>query len=647
MGYNMRMDKRFDIVVINYGRLCSFIDNFHKIINFDPAKDRLTIISGSESFDERKIIEKFENEKGCKVRYIPRENVGMAEFARIQYFRGEIGSLEENLSYRYIFQMQEHYLDTNSPHSIYPEGYGAGVDLQIKGDVVPDNYIFDLNKMEALADKYNLVGMYCDRMGPNYLERNNNKYLAPEGGNFIISSKLVKTSKIQDGLFLLRKTFENLTSFNYRWAVFAELYWGELFFPEGLPFYDLLNEKFFTNFKKEEFNAFQTQRIQQYKEHFEIYSTKNSFLTKLASKLAVKKFFSFWPACLLQNQIRAYGRVYSLIDWAKYLPKDMTALIKKEKDGNRRKIIILGVIKIKYKKESIAKQISDKIFSIKSRLGMNVVIPYVEVCVTTKCTLRCKDCNNFNTHYYFMHDGKKLKDTPINELEKDFSKLLNSVDKILTLRIMGGEPFIYNNLDRLLDYLRKQPKLNNIKIVTNGTLIPKKEVLNSIIRNNISVDISDYDETSFKLNELTKILEENDITYWVPPGARDWASSGGLEYRNRTQEQLEKAFRDCGTTGCRHLVDGKLYICPRSAHGQILGLYPANSNDYVDLHKGSSKYIRKEIKRLLSIKSSETCNYCDGLREDSPPIPLAVQLSKEEIDRLKAKYSKDNNICKI
>src|SRR5690242_3892527 len=97
-------ERRFDVVVLTYERLGSFLGNFDRIQAFDPIRDRITIVSCSPSAAEAEEIREFERKRGLTVRYLTRENRGIDQLARAEYFTGAVGSLEENLAYAYIFQ---------------------------------------------------------------------------------------------------------------------------------------------------------------------------------------------------------------------------------------------------------------------------------------------------------------------------------------------------------------------------------------------------------------------------------------------------------------------------------------------------------------------------------------------------------------
>lgn len=258
--------KRFDIVVLNYKRIESFFSNFDKIINFNTLKDRITILSSSPSVEEAEKIDEFSIKNGLRIRYLVRENRGIDQLARCEYFSGQIGSIQANLEYNYIFQMQDHYLDTTSNYS----KYGPELCFTIKGDVVPNKTVFDLNLIENLFSYKNLSLAFCDRLNPCWFELGNKKYIAPNGGNFIIKSTKILENSSQCFIKELAKSCDN----SYDWAVFTEFMWGYIFFKEGERIFDLKRNKLFTRFAKRNFHIHNGPDNPRFKQVFGMYSNK-------------------------------------------------------------------------------------------------------------------------------------------------------------------------------------------------------------------------------------------------------------------------------------------------------------------------------------------------------------------------------------
>ena len=71
---------------------------------------------------------------------------------------------------------------------------------------------------------------------------------------------------------------------------------------------------------------------------------------------------------------------------------------------------------------------------------------YLEIPITTKCSLRCKGCSNLIPCY------KKQSDYDINILVKSIKMFLECINNIVYVRVLGGEPFLSRNLYRVIKY---------------------------------------------------------------------------------------------------------------------------------------------------------------------------------------------------
>lgn len=74
------------------------------------------------------------------------------------------------------------------------------------------------------------------------------------------------------------------------------------------------------------------------------------------------------------------------------------------------------------------------------RFGNYLYLYHVEIPVTQKCSLRCKDC------VFMMTKFEHPVDYDLEKLLTYMDRLFKVVDGIQIFRILGGEPFIYKNL---------------------------------------------------------------------------------------------------------------------------------------------------------------------------------------------------------
>ena len=72
-----------------------------------------------------------------------------------------------------------------------------------------------------------------------------------------------------------------------------------------------------------------------------------------------------------------------------------------------------------------------------------LIIPYVELCISPQCTLRCRDCANFMQHYH------KPQPMDLEQVWSWVTAFLESVDHVMTFRVMGGEPLMQKQLPEL------------------------------------------------------------------------------------------------------------------------------------------------------------------------------------------------------
>ena len=249
--------------------------------------------------------------------------------------------------------------------------------------------------------------------------------------------------------------------------------------------------------------------------------------------------------------------------------------------------------------------------------GTHIEMPYLEMMVTQRCNLRCRGCSNL------MPLFKHPKDMPIQPLLDDFEKILQSVDKVHLLKILGGEPFLYKDLPRLIEAAAHSSKVVTIELVTNGLMIPSEEILKSMRHPKITVIISDYSRiVSDKMEEVFATLHRHNIQYQFPP-LEAWKDFGGFEARNREKSQNRAMFQACST--CVTFIGGEIFCCPRAGNGAALGLVPKIAGEYVEVRNQNISAIQKDLIAFSKLKVISTCDYCDN---PGPEIPVAEQITE-------------------
>ena len=233
----------------------------------------------------------------------------------------------------------------------------------------------------------------------------------------------------------------------------------------------------------------------------------------------------------------------------------------------------------------------------------------IEVTVSEFCSLKCKDCSYLMPHY------KKPTNIPIEDCIHYIDRLLEYVDRISELRLLGGEPLMNLDLWKLINNYLQEEKIGIIDVHTNGTIIPSEPVLQSFQYEKVIVHISDYIVVNNKIDKLIELFRENHIRFFVRKYDK-WLQFGDMEDRHYSKDYLQEAFWHCTARNCLTLKGSRLYHCPRSAHATTIGLIPDFNEDYIDLgnERIADKVIMKEkIREYIMVpKPIKACNFCVG-----------------------------------
>ncbi len=135
--------------------------------------------------------------------------------------------------------------------------------------------------------------------------------------------------------------------------------------------------------------------------------------------------------------------------------------------------------------------------------------PYLRLILTDKCNFKCFFCNN---DFYGKNRNNHYNN---NEIELNFiQKVINTFiyaggNKIL---LSGGEPFLYSQMDPLLQYIKRikrQYPFVIISITTNGSLLHKyKMYLQYVNSLNISIHTLNPDDYIEITNTNKKVFKQ-------------------------------------------------------------------------------------------------------------------------------------------
>ncbi len=270
------------------------------------------------------------------------------------------------------------------------------------------------------------------------------------------------------------------------------------------------------------------------------------------------------------------------------------------------------------------------------RFKGKICIGKVTTSVTTACTFNCQYCNMLMPYY------KETKAYSCEMLCKDADMFFTLVDYVTSFVIIGGEPLIYKNLCSYLEYLgnRYGSRIANIQLITNGSILPSKELLNIVQKYNIEIRISDYTLTmpyESRLKKFVDMLENNQIKYIVFK-QEEWLDFGFPHEKismGETKEELREHMLNCHGM-CHWLHNGKYYYCSSAWSANECGIFELQEGDYLRLDElvktpleGKEALLKFHIGELQHGYMS-LCKYCRGFGDaNNKTVKAGIQIKRE------------------
>lgn len=258
-----------------------------------------------------------------------------------------------------------------------------------------------------------------------------------------------------------------------------------------------------------------------------------------------------------------------------------------------------------------------------------IIEDYMELYVTGRCTLRCKECSLMIPYI------KSPKDILIDDILKSIDNYFKKIDKVKEIHILGGEPFLYNGLEEITEYIYKnyEERFLALGYVTNGTVMPNEELIRTMKKNKVSVIISEYPMERVVLlrEKLISVLKDNDITCYNIAYS-EWHSLFDNPYEKLDMEKGGlKSCLSCDMP-CRTLYDSKIFYCAVDCAAKRNQIIESNGNGEIDLEKNEKAVIAKLLYEYREVKFDENnypefCQNCYGYPGIvKRTIPVAEQL---------------------
>lgn len=259
-------------------------------------------------------------------------------------------------------------------------------------------------------------------------------------------------------------------------------------------------------------------------------------------------------------------------------------------------------------------------------LTKKISIPTMDFNITTRCTLKCKDCGSLMP----LYTKEQQFDENFECFKKHLDNLLKNINYIYQFKLIGGEPFLNKDLYRMIEYACSKKQIILIEIVTNGTIIPNQDILNLLKKNNhkVSVYVSNYTNNKnikiLKYDKLIEILKENKITYNTNDlDSFIWLERGEIYARNKSKKDLIQEFENCWQKNCVSFFEGRFYVCTRAYYIEKVLNPDINNGECIDFNL-SQNTLKNDLIKFYSRNSFSACDYChnDYKKQTTPAIQI-------------------------
>lgn len=228
-----------------------------------------------------------------------------------------------------------------------------------------------------------------------------------------------------------------------------------------------------------------------------------------------------------------------------------------------------------------------------------VHLRYLETHLCDHCNLNCKGCGHFCS----------LLDTPhfydIEQFKLDIKKLSSKID-FAKIRLMGGEPLLHPEVNEFIIATREAFPKCDLRLVTNGILLPKmKENFWDCLRNNnVAIDLSKYPIVNDKISQYLDIIDDNNVHLGEIRLAKRFRAWHTLHPNN----DQKISYRNCTAKYCINLWKSKLYPCPACYRYYMNEYFKTNLGipEGLDIYSMTTEDIVKTF-----YHDFDACKYCD------------------------------------
>ncbi|MBP2662126.1 MAG: radical protein [Firmicutes bacterium] len=271
-----------------------------------------------------------------------------------------------------------------------------------------------------------------------------------------------------------------------------------------------------------------------------------------------------------------------------------------------------------------------------------LVLDRVSCHVTSKCNLRCNKCSAYIPELYAL---PSIPMYTLEQMKNSFKVYFEMVESVRMISLSGGEPFLFSELDKLVDFLLTyEDRFKKLEIFTNGTLPVSDNLLNSSVKNEkISFLIDNYGPAvSKKVDAVEEALKNAGISFKTRKYyGSDVHMNGWHDYGISSEKKANAAEAKFRYEKCYGGVNGnmlctifgtRLFLCPLAEVGRRIGRIPLNDTLFIDLSEEKTSIEEKldRFRSMLAVDYNPACAYCNGsgVYDNEPRYTPGEQLTQ-------------------
>lgn len=276
----------------------------------------------------------------------------------------------------------------------------------------------------------------------------------------------------------------------------------------------------------------------------------------------------------------------------------------------------------KYLKEiSLESKLDKASFSMKYNKFFGYILGNV-------CTLKCKHCCEMVPYYDKYGFVKK------EQVIEDCRRMAEASQFTRYIELIGGEPFLHPDIVFILEELLKLEDVGYIKVFTNGTVVPGKELYAVLKNPRIVLVWSNYLNTVGgrlleNIQKTRRMLEKEQINY-IYSNSKTWLDFSSFDYVEKSEDELSKDFDDCFIANCHRLYQGVMYRCPHQYAAARLGKVTVGKEDCIVMEDfPTPKELSEKLYQFKNMPYVEACRYC-VVPYKAEEVPAGEQLSASQ-----------------